>query len=88
MDYSYSFQDNIPHSTFNSNSKNVLNWIEENHDTFKDPNAYEMVNLFLFGVINDFIINVKFITKIGIIIIYKNITIFLCVFLIFLISSL
>ncbi len=49
MDYSYSFQDNIPHSTFNSNSKNVLNWIEENHDTFKDPNAYEMVNLFLFG---------------------------------------
>lgn len=52
MDYSYSFQDNIPSSTFNSTSKNVLNWIEENHDTFdwaKDPNSYEMTNLFLFG---------------------------------------
>ncbi len=52
MDYSYNFQDNIPSSTFNSTSKNVLNWIKENHDTFdwaKDPNAYEMVNLFLFG---------------------------------------
>lgn len=52
MDYSYSFQDNIPSATFNSTSKNILNWIEENRDTFewaKDPNAYEMVNLFLFG---------------------------------------
>ncbi len=52
MDYSYNFQDNIPSSTFNFTSKNVLNWIKENHDTFnwaKDPNAYEMVNLFLFG---------------------------------------
>lgn len=52
MDYSYSFQDNIPSSSFNSTSKNVLNWIEENHDAFdwaKDPNTYEMTNLFLFG---------------------------------------
>ena len=52
MDYSYSFQDNIPSSTFNTTSKNVLNWIEENRDSFdwaKDPNAYEMTNLFLFG---------------------------------------
>ena len=52
MDYSYSFQDNIPSSAFNSTSKNVLNWIEENRDAFdwaKDPNAYEMTNLFLFG---------------------------------------
>lgn len=52
MDYSYSFQDNIPSSTFNTTSKNVLNWIEENRDAFnwaKDPNAYEMTNLFLFG---------------------------------------
>ena len=52
MDYSYSFQDNIPSSTFNNTSKNVLNWIEENRDAFdwaKDPNAYEMANLFLFG---------------------------------------
>ena len=52
MDYSYSFQDNIPSSSFNSTSRNVLNWIEENRDKFdwaKDPNAYEMTNLFLFG---------------------------------------
>ena len=52
MDYSYSFQDNIPSSTINTTSKNVLNWIEENRDSFdwaKDPNAYEMTNLFLFG---------------------------------------
>ncbi len=52
MDYSYSFQDNISSSTFDSTSKNVLNWIEENHDAFdwaKDPNAYEMANIFLFG---------------------------------------
>lgn len=52
MDYSFSFQDNIPSSSFNSIIKNVLNWIEENRDAFdwaKDPNAYEMVNLFLFG---------------------------------------
>ena len=52
MDYSYSFQDNIPSSTFNITSKNVLNWIEENRTTVdwaKDPNAYEMTNIFLFG---------------------------------------
>lgn len=50
MDYSYSFQDNIPSYTFNSTSKNVLNWIEENRDKDgKDPNSYEMTNLFLFG---------------------------------------
>ena len=52
MDYSYSFQDNIPSSTFNTTCANTANWIEENRDKFdwaKDPNAYEMVNLFLFG---------------------------------------
>lgn len=52
MDYSYSFESNIPYDTFNSTSRNVLSWIEENRDKFdwaKDPNAYEMVNLFLFG---------------------------------------
>lgn len=52
MDYSYSFESNIPYDAFNSTSRNVLNWIEENRDRFdwaKDPNAYEMVNLFLFG---------------------------------------
>ena len=52
MDYSMNFQDNIPSFAFNSTIENVLNWIEENRDKFdwaKDPNAYEMVNLFLFG---------------------------------------
>ena len=52
MDYNYSFQDNIPSSSFNSTSRNVLRWIEENREKFdwaKDPNAYEMTNLFLFG---------------------------------------
>lgn len=52
MDYSYSFQDNIPSFAFNTESNNVLNWIKENRNQFdwaKDPNAYEMTNLFLFG---------------------------------------
>lgn len=52
MDYSMNFQDNIPSFVFNTTTENVLNWIEENRDKFdwaKDPNAYEMVNLFLFG---------------------------------------
>lgn len=52
MDYSSTFQDNIPASVFNSTSHNIFNWIKENRDTFdwtKDPNAYEMTNLFLFG---------------------------------------
>lgn len=52
MDYSYNFQDNIPYSMFNSTSNNVLDWIKENRDAFdwaKDPNSYEMTNLFLFG---------------------------------------
>lgn len=52
MDYSYNFQDNIPAEYFNSTSRNILEWIQENrdiHDWAKDPNAYEMVNLFLFG---------------------------------------
>lgn len=52
MDYGYSFQDNILSSTFNSTSNNILNWIKENRDKFdwaKDPNAYEMTNLFLFA---------------------------------------
>ena len=52
MDYSFSFQDSILSSNFNSTSSNILNWIQENRDQFdwaKDPNAYEMVNLFLFG---------------------------------------
>ena len=52
MDFNMNFQDNIPSFSFNSTSENILNWVEENRDKFdwaKDPNAYEMVNLFLFG---------------------------------------
>ena len=52
MEYSLNFQDNILSSSFNSTSKNVLNWIEENREKFdwaRDPNAYELTNLFLFG---------------------------------------
>lgn len=52
MDYSDNFVDNIPSYMFNSTSSNVLNWIKNNRDAFdwaKDPNAYEMTNLFLFG---------------------------------------
>ena len=52
MDYNSSFQDNIAFTSFNSVSQGVLKWIEENRDKFeraKDPNAYEMANLFLFG---------------------------------------
>lgn len=52
MEYSNSFQDNIPFDAFNYTSSNILSWIEENRDVSdwaKDPNAYEMTNLFLFG---------------------------------------
>ena len=52
MEYSGTFQDNLPHSTFNSTTLNTLNWIKENREKFdwaKDPNAYEMTNQFLFG---------------------------------------
>lgn len=51
MDYN-NFQDNIPADTFDFTSNNILNWIQENRDKIdraKDPNSYEMVNLFLFG---------------------------------------
>ena len=52
MEYSYNFQHNITASSLNATSENILNWIKENRDRFdwaKDPNAYEMTNLFLFG---------------------------------------
>ncbi len=52
MDYSSNFQDNIHFSSFDCTSNNILNWINENrniYDWAKDPNSYEMVNLFLFG---------------------------------------
>ena len=50
MEYS-NFKDNINPVMFNQMSKNILNWIKENRtkeEFAKDPNAYEMTNLFLF----------------------------------------
>lgn len=52
MDFDKNFSDNIPHEVFDFSSKNILNWIKENRDKYdwaKDPNAYEMTNLFLFA---------------------------------------
>jgi len=52
MDYSYQFQDNIISGVFNEIIKGALDWIKEyreKEEWAKDPNAYEMVNLFLFG---------------------------------------
>lgn len=44
--------DNILPEEFNSRAEGVLNWINENRSSFdwaKDPNSYEMINLFLLG---------------------------------------
>lgn len=52
MEYSRNFQDNIPANEFNERTNGIANWIEENkevHDWAKDPNAYEMTNVFLFA---------------------------------------
>lgn len=52
MEYSYQFQDNISAVTYNDRLQGTLNWIKENREKeewAKDPNAYEMTNLFLFG---------------------------------------
>ena len=51
MEYN-NFRDNIDPTMFDYTSTNVLNWIKENRteeEFAKDPNAYEMTNLFLFG---------------------------------------
>ena len=43
MEYSYSFEGNIPYSMFNTTTSNVLNFIEEKREVeewAKDPNAY------------------------------------------------
>lgn len=50
MDYDENFKDNIPYDLLDMSSKNILKWIIENRekqDEAKDPNAYEMTNLFL-----------------------------------------
>lgn len=49
MEYNMTFQDNISERDFNSRAQGTLNWIKENRDRAKDPNAYEMANFFLFG---------------------------------------
>lgn len=44
--------DNIYPEEFNARAEGILNWTKENrlsYDWAKDPNAYEMVNLFLLG---------------------------------------
>ena len=51
MEYN-NFRDNIKPTVFDFMSMNILNWIKENRteeEFAKDPNAYEMTNLFLFG---------------------------------------
>lgn len=53
MDYSSTFQDNIPSSMFNSIAHNVLGWINENRDAFdwaKDPNILQKIILFMLFV--------------------------------------
>lgn len=52
MEYSINFQDNISSQDFNNRAQGITNWIKENrekHEWAKDPNAYEMANVFLFG---------------------------------------
>lgn len=52
MNYSINFQDNIRYSEFNERAKGVLDWIVENREKeewAKDPNAYELANIYLFA---------------------------------------
>lgn len=52
MEYNRNFQDNILASEFNRRTSEIADWIEENRDKYdwaKDPNAYEMTNVFLFA---------------------------------------
>ena len=52
MDYNINFQDNIRYSEFNQRAKGVLDWIMENREKeewAKDPNAYELTNIYLFA---------------------------------------
>lgn len=50
MEYSRDFVDNIRVSEFNQRAQGIANWIQENREKeewAKDPNAYEMTNVFL-----------------------------------------
>lgn len=52
MEYSRNFTDNIRASEFNERVQGIANWIQENKEKeegAKDPNAYEMTNVFLFA---------------------------------------
>lgn len=52
MEYSRNFADNIQVSDFNQRVQGIANWIQENREKeewAKDPNAYEMTNVFLFA---------------------------------------
>lgn len=52
INYSKPFKDSIQSQIFNQEAKKVLDWIKinrERYDWAKIPNAYELVNLFLFA---------------------------------------
>ncbi len=52
MEYSNNFEGNITPDNFNNQTIGILNWIKENRDKFdwaKDPNCYELSNIFLFA---------------------------------------
>lgn len=52
MEYSYDFRDNIRTREFNTRAEGIATWIEENKEKeewAKDPNAYELANVFLFA---------------------------------------
>ncbi len=52
MNYIINFQENIIQEQFNSRVEGILNWIKENREKeewAKDPNAFELTNVFLFA---------------------------------------
>lgn len=52
VEYNIDFQDRISRYEFEGKAKQIADWIEANknlYDWAKDPNAYEMVNVFLFA---------------------------------------
>lgn len=48
MEYSIMFQDNILSQNFNNVARGITGWIKDNRQV-KDPNAFEMANVFLFA---------------------------------------
>lgn len=50
MEYNINFQDNIMSFAFNDRAQGILDWIKDNREKeewAKDPNAYELTNVFL-----------------------------------------